>query len=198
VVAKAASHYAGATGGSASGKGKASFGKASGTGQSSTLDNEAVVSATGFADKWTISVPGLAKYTWLILTVRVRVTASLEAHGPSGSSGVSAQIYRNGGLAGYRNWGIRSDWYTPDVYSTVDQAAGMEFTVYADDPFMLAAVLKSHAGVASMNGQGSAKVATPTAGLVWDGVVQLRDYWSGQVYTDWTLVTESGRDWRTP
>jgi len=198
LTVKAASHYTGPAGGSAKGKSKGVVGKAAAQASSSTLGDEANQSLTGFVDRWTISVPGVDVASPLILTVRVKVQGNLEAHGLSGSAGLSTSVFKDGANAGGNTWGIRSEVGNLDVFLPVNDSATASMMISNTWPFWLATTLKAVSGVAAAGAPGSAKASTPAAGLLWDGVVELRDYWTGQVYTGWSLTTDSGIDWRQP
>lgn len=198
LAGKAASHYNGISGGSSKGKAKVVVGKGAVLASSSTVSDEGDRSLAGFADHWTISVPGVDTRAALILTVRLKVQGQLEAHGLSGSSGLSASVFADGANVGGRNWSIRSEVTAPDVFLTVNDTASASLLINNDAPFWLAATLTASSGVAAMGAPGSARASTPASGLLWDGVVELRDYWTGQVYTNWTLTTDSGIDWRLP
>jgi hypothetical protein len=195
---KASSHYSGPAGGSAKGKSKGVVGKAAAQASSTTLGEESDRSLTGFVDRWTITVPGLDVRSPLILTVRMKVQGNLEAHGLSGSAGLSAAVFSDGAYAGGHTWGIRSEISNPDVFLPVNDTTTATMMISNTSPFWLATTLTAISGAAAMGAPGSAKASTPAAGLVWDGVVELRDYWTGQVYTSWTLATDSGIDWRQP
>lgn len=198
LAGKAASHYDGTTGGSSKGKAKALAGKGTVLAISSTVSDEADRSLAGFADRWTISVPGVDTRAALLLTVRLKVQGQLEAHGWSGSSRLSAGVFADGAYVGGGSWGIRSEIGNLDVFLPVNDTASVSFLVMNDAPFWLAATLTASSGAAAMGAPGSARTSTPASGLLWDGVVELRDDWTGQVYTDWTLTSDSGIDWRLP
>lgn len=197
-TAKARRGYTGPHGGIAQGGGKARFGKAQVDGSSTTLDNEAHQAVAGFVDRWTVQVPGLDEAAPLMLTVRLRVRGQGEAHGASGSAGIGALVFRDGGVVGSQNWGMRSEPAHPDVQFSVDEAWTASMLLNNIRPFHLAAVARSSTGAAAMNSTGSAAIGLPAASITWDGVVELRDYWTGQLYTNWTLQTDSGVDWRNP
>ncbi|MBQ0930727.1 hypothetical protein KAK07_15990 [Ideonella sp. 4Y16] len=198
LASKAASHYSGVSGGSSKGKAKSLAGKGAVLASSSTLSDEGNRSLTGFADHWTISVPGVDTRAALLLTVRLKVQGQLEAHGLSGSAGLGAAVFADGAHVGGRQWSIRSEIAAPDVFLAVNDTASVSLLINNDAPFWLAATLTASSGVAAMGAPGSGRASTPASGLLWDGVVELRDYWSGQVYTNWTLSTDSGVDWRLP
>lgn len=198
LTGKAASHYSGISGGSSKGKAKALAGKGAALASSSTVSDEGHRSLAGFADRWTVSVPGVDTRAALILTVRLKVQGQLEAHGLSGSSALSAAVFADGASMGGRNWSVRSEIGNLDVFLPVNDTASVSLLINNDAPFWLAATLTASSGVAAMGAPGSGRASTPASGLLWDGVVELRDYWTGQVYTNWTLTTDSGIDWRLP
>lgn len=194
VSAKAA--YSGPAGGSASGKGRAKWGSLKGQDDSNTVTDEVGRTIVGFNDLWTLNSP-TRNTDYAVVTVSLRTVGHIEAHGPSGSTGLQASLFANGGAASSKAWAVSTDIYQPDASLDIDETYELTFETNIGRPTMLSTVLTAQSGARASGGIGHALTRASKPGLTWNGIVKVTDYFN-QPITDWTLTTASGIDWSHP
>lgn len=194
VSAKAA--YSGPAGGSASSKGQAKWGSLKGQDDSNTVTGESGRTIIGFNDRWTLNSP-TRQGDYAVVTVSLRTVGHIEAHGPSGSTGLSASLHANGGAVSSKTWAVSTDIYQPDASLDIDETFELTFATNIGVPTMLSTILTAQSGARAVDGIGHALTRASKPGLTWNGIVKITDYFN-QPITDWTLTTASGIDWRLP
>lgn len=188
--------YTGPQGGNASSKGQAKWGSLKAQDASHTLGGEAGRSIAVFNDRWTLSSDS-QNGSYGYVTVALRTTGHIEAHGASGAAALVAQLYRDGNPAGSWAWAVETDLYQPDANLDVDEIRELAIPVNFGTSFVVSTVLIAQSGARSQEGVGHGITAATHPGLVWHGIVKVTDRFNN-VLTDWQLSSASGIDWRLP
>ncbi len=155
---KANKSFAGSSGGTGTGSGKAlTGGRLQVSASNHALAGEAGSAIAGFTDVLTIDAPGLTGING-VLFYKVKLTGSGEAHGASGASSfwLTASVPHYADT--HATWGVSTDIFTPDASFAVNETVVMSHVFVFGVPFELSTFAWAHAGVRALGAQGHASV----------------------------------------